>query len=92
MKKKRKIKFDIRKILSKKCRWMFIIGMRSNGKSFEVKFDAIERAYKENKKIIYVRRWDTDIKTKSVISYFTRKFIYYQMENIVLLDLHKTKI
>lgn len=49
---------------------MFIIGMRSNGKSFEVKFDAIERAYKENKKIIYVRRWDTDIKTKSVISYF----------------------
>lgn len=70
MKKKRKIKFDIRKILSKKCRWMFIIGMRSNGKSFEVKFDAIERAYKENKKMLYVRRWDTDIKTKSVISYF----------------------
>ena len=51
MKKKRKIKFDISKILSKKCRWMFIIGMRSNGKSYEVKFDAISRAYHEGKKI-----------------------------------------
>lgn len=70
MKKKRKVKFDITKILSKKCKWMFIIGMRSNGKSFEVKYDAISRAYKEGKKFVYVRRWDTDIKTKSVVSYF----------------------
>lgn len=70
MKKKRKIKFDISKILSKKCRWMFIIGMRSNGKSYEVKYDAISRAYHEGKKIAYVRRWDTDIKAKAVGSYF----------------------
>lgn len=70
MKKKRKIKFDISKILSKKCRWMFIIGMRSNGKSYEVKYDAISRAYNEGKKIAYVRRWDTDIKAKAVFSYF----------------------
>lgn len=70
MKKKRKIKYDISKILSKKCRWNFIIGMRSNGKSFEVKYDAISRAYKEGKKIAYVRRWDTDIKTAAVDSYF----------------------
>ena len=68
--KKRKIKFNIQKILSKKCRWMFIIGMRSNGKSYEVKYDAISRAYKEGKKIAYVRRWDTDIKAKAVFSYF----------------------
>lgn len=68
--KKRKIKFNIQKILAKKCRWMFIIGMRSNGKSYEVKFDAITRAYKEGKKIAYVRRWDTDIKAKAVVSYF----------------------
>ena len=70
MKKKRKIKFDISKILSKKCRWMFIIGMRSNGKSYEVKFDSISRASHEGKKIAYVRRWDTDIKAKAVGSYF----------------------
>lgn len=68
--KKRKIKFNIQKILSKKCRWMFIIGMRSNGKSYEVKFDSISRAYNEGKKIAYVRRWDTDIKAKAVKSYF----------------------
>ena len=49
---------------------MFIIGMRSNGKSFEVKFDALSRAYNEGKKIAYVRRWDTDIKAKAVFSYF----------------------
>ena len=70
MKKKRKVKYDITKILSKNCRWMFIIGMRSNGKSFEVKYDAISRAYKEGKKFAYVRRWDTDIKAKAVDSYF----------------------
>ena len=62
--KKRKVKYNIKKILDKKCRWMFIIGMRSNGKSYEVKFDAISRAYNEGKKIAYVRRWDTDIKVK----------------------------
>ena len=68
--KKRKVKYNIKKILDKKCRWMFIIGMRSNGKSYEVKFDAISRAYNEGKKIAYVRRWDTDIKAKAVFSYF----------------------
>lgn len=70
MKKKRKIKYDITKILAKHCRWMFIIGMRSNGKSYEVKYDAISRAYHDKKKIAYVRRWDTDIKAKAVDSYF----------------------
>lgn len=47
-----------------------IFGEKSNGKSYAVKKDAIEDAIKGKGSVIYVRRYDFDIKTKDVEAYF----------------------
>lgn len=48
-----------------------ILGERSNGKSYAVKHDCISDAYKDkNKKFIYLRRWDLEIKQNLIDQYF----------------------
>lgn len=62
--------YDLSNLLSCKCYWMILYGMRSNGKSYAVKKHALERAYNHNEGFIYLRRWSEDIKAKEVSSYF----------------------
>ena len=78
--KRRKDLYSTKNIRSKGAHWMMLIGMRSNGKSFAVKHDCIEDAWKSLKendgiscdaKMIYLRRWDSDIKEKYCTEYFS---------------------
>ena len=47
-----------------------IYGEKSNGKSYAVKKDSIKDAIDGKGKVIYVRRYDFDIKTKDIEAYF----------------------
>lgn len=69
--------YDIGNMLATKAQYMMLLGQRSNGKSYQVKKTLIEDAYKyiktdgeQGSRFIYLRRWVTDIKAKSVKSYF----------------------
>ena len=57
----------INKILAQ---YKLLIGQRSNGKSFAVKYACLERAYKNKTKFVYLRRYDKNIKTNAVTAYF----------------------
>ena len=59
-----------KRILETGATWLFLIGMRSNGKSYSVKRDLIEQYWKTKQKFIYLRRYDEDIKENFVTSYF----------------------
>lgn len=67
--KKKKL-FDLSPVDKTGCNYKMLIGMRSRGKSYEVKFKALKRAYKEGIKIAYIRRFDSDLKQAFVTSYF----------------------
>ena len=57
-------------ILATGCNYMFIYGMRANGKSYAVKERSIIRAYEHNEPFTYLRRWGQDVKQKEVSNYF----------------------
>lgn len=61
--------YDIQKLIDTGCNWMILLGMRSNGKSYQVKKRALEKAY-NGERFVYLRRWSEDIKTKDVAAYF----------------------
>lgn len=78
--KRRKDLYTTAKIREKGANWNMLIGMRSNGKSFAVKHDTLEAAWKSleknngeacDDKFIYLRRWDSDIKENYVTAYFS---------------------
>ena len=51
--------------------YKLLIGQRANGKSYQVKLKrALEKAFKQHKKFIYLRRWEKDIKQDAVTDYF----------------------
>ena len=62
--------YNISNILKTDAPWMMLLGQRSNGKSYQVKQTALENAYKNNMKFIYLRRWKEDVRQKAVTSYF----------------------
>lgn len=64
------IYYDITNLKAKNCAYNMLLGQRSNGKSYQVKKNAIEESYKEGKLFIYLRRWQADIKQKYVNRYF----------------------
>ena len=77
----RKNKFyDINNILKEKCTYNIIIGKRSNGKSYAVKYLLLKTAYTEKDPITggkidryemgYIRRWRDEIKNSDVKKYF----------------------
>ena len=49
--KRRKDLYSTKNIRSKGAHWMMLLGMRSNGKSFAVKHDCIEDAWKSLKEM-----------------------------------------
>lgn len=61
--------YDLQPIMDTGCRWKILYGMRSNGKSYQVKKHIIEDALK-GRNFVYLRRWSEDIKAASVAAYF----------------------
>lgn len=58
-------------ILKAECPYNIIYGLRKNGKSYAVKEYCIEKALKENRKFVYIRRMSEDIKpVAKVVKYF----------------------
>lgn len=66
----RKKHYSLDKILSFLCRYNVLFGERSNGKSYAVKKYCLEKAYKDNQKFVYMRRWLEDIQKNRAESYW----------------------
>lgn len=63
--------YSIKKLDELDCEYNIILGERSNGKSFAVKHLALKEALSDdNKKFIYLRRWDLELKGGLVEQYF----------------------
>jgi len=58
-------------ILKTNAEYLMLLGMRSNGKSYAVKEFLLEKAFNENEKFVYLRRYKDDIKQYYVESYFS---------------------
>lgn len=63
--------YRLDRILKTDAQYNILIGERSNGKSYAVKERCVKRSYKDaNKKFIYLRRWQVDIRGSLVSQYF----------------------
>lgn len=62
--------YDISNILSTNSAYNILLGQRANGKSYQAKKKVLEEAYRNQKKFVYLRRWQADIKVKAVVAYF----------------------
>lgn len=63
--------YRIDRILKTDAQYNIILGERSNGKSYAVKHYCIKEAIEDkNKKFIYLRRWDLEIKQNLTQQYF----------------------
>lgn len=62
--------YNIKNLLSTNAQYLMLLGMRSNGKSYQVKKTLLENAYNDRGKFVYLRRWKADLKQKFVTSYF----------------------
>ena len=69
MKKKRY--YDISNVLKTNAEYMILLGMRSNGKSYQVKQTVLKAAFERNRTFVYLRRYREDIKQALVESYFS---------------------
>lgn len=67
---RRKKYYSIKRLLQTKAPYMILLGMRSNGKSYQVKETVLKAAYNDKTNFVYLRRWREDIKTAAVESYF----------------------
>lgn len=70
----KQVYYSSKKIRSLDCEYNVIIGERSNGKSYDVKTTDLEEAYKDKSdqsKLIYLRRWDLELKANMVEQYFS---------------------
>lgn len=62
--------YNISKLLATGCNWMLLLGMRSNGKSYQVTKTILEDYIKDGTKFVYLRRWRDDINGTSVDEFF----------------------
>lgn len=72
--------YRLNNILKTGAPYMILLGERSNGKSYAVKEHCITQAWLHDKKFIYLRRFDRDIKPSSVEQYFKDPPSYKIME------------
>ena len=63
--------YDISNVLKTEAEYIILLGMRSNGKSYQVKKTVLTDAYKNCSTFVYLRRYREDIKTALVESYFS---------------------
>lgn len=61
--------YDLKPLLNTGCNYLILYGMRSNGKSYQVKKHIIEDAL-NGKNFVYLRRWSEDIKAAAAAAYF----------------------
>lgn len=61
--------YDLKPLLDTGTNWAILYGMRSNGKSYQVKRHIILEAL-QGRNFVYLRRWSEDIKAKDVAAYF----------------------
>src|SRR5574344_1321684 len=63
--------YRLDKIKKVDAQYKMLLGERSNGKSYAVKEDALQDAWSDdNKKFIYLRRWDLECKPSFTEQYF----------------------
>lgn len=63
--------YSLKDIKKEKCQYNIILGERSPGKSYAVKVEALERAYKSgDPTMAIVRRFEEDIKNNNITEYF----------------------
>ena len=70
MKRKNKTYYDIKPLLKNEANYYILLGMRANGKSYQVKETVLTDAYKNGNLFVYLRRFKDDIKQYYVESYF----------------------
>ena len=61
---------DLQELIDTDAEYLMLLGERSNGKSYAVKWRLFKDWYEKGEEFIYLRRWDTDIKGKKVRDYF----------------------
>ena len=67
----RKGYYSLKDIKKEKCQYNIILGERSPGKSYAVKREALERAFKTGEpSMAIVRRFEEDIKNNNITEYF----------------------
>lgn len=62
--------YSLKNIKSTNAQYRMLLGEKSNGKSYAVKSELIEDAYKNGRKFVYMRRFREDLKTVDVNAYF----------------------
>ena len=70
----KQVYYNSSKINSLDCEYNIIFGERSNGKSYAKKYDGLLEAYEDKtdqSKLIYLRRWDLELKSNMVEQYFS---------------------
>lgn len=67
---KKPLYVDIKPLLKEFYNYIFLIGQRSNGKSFAVKSLVLRNAYQHGRKFGYLRRYQIDVKAGDVEGYF----------------------
>lgn len=68
--KKKKKHYLLDNILALKALYNVLFGERSNGKSYAVKKRCLEKAWTDNEKFVYMRRWREDIVNNRAESYW----------------------
>lgn len=59
-----------KKVKSIKADYIFLLGERSNGKSYSVKSICVKQAYENKKLFVYLKRYDLEVKDSLCVSYF----------------------
>ena len=70
MAKKKKQYYDIKPLLKNDADYYILLGMRANGKSYQVKETVLKDAFENESLFVYLRRFKDDIKQYYVESYF----------------------
>lgn len=62
--------YNINRILPQKAVFNILLGQRSNGKSYSVKMECVKEAFLGMGNLIYLRRWDLELKQDDIQDYF----------------------
>lgn len=71
MARKKDTYYKLDKIKATNCQYNILYAERSPGKSYAVKLECLENAWKYKHYLIYLRRWREDIKVADVTEYFS---------------------
>ena len=73
---KKKQYYNIQPLLKHEANYYILLGMRSNGKSYQVKLTVLKAAFENQTNFVYLRRFIEDIKAYYVESYFNDINVY----------------